>query len=211
MSGLLTGVIICNGEIRDYSHCRKYIDEARLIICADGGAAHARRMGIIPDILVGDFDSIFAGDLKHFMEMGVETVKFPAEKDMTDTELAADMAVKRGCRRVIILGGTGSRLDHTLSNIFLLKRLREAGVAGGCNEVALTGDRILLQREEGMKVSLLPLSDRVEGVSTRGLYYPLDNAVIRQGSSWGVSNEFTGETAEIVLERGLLLVIKSRE
>ena len=211
----MAAVIISNGTIEDYSYCRKYIDGADLIICADGGARHAAGFGITPHVLIGDFDSITQDDCGHFSSLGVETVRFPAEKDRTDTELAVDYAIKKGFRSIIIIGGLGTRMDHSLANIFLLKKMLDAGVTGMLaderNEVLLVRDRVSLRKEEGMKVTLLPLSESAGGIITRGLYYPLDGDTLGMGSTRGVSNEFEGETAEISVAGGLLLVIKSRD
>lgn len=211
----MTGVIVSNGSISDYSGCKRFFRDAGLVICADGGASHILKLGVKPDILLGDFDSISPDDMRLIEEGGTEVIRFPAQKDMTDTEIAAELAVERGCRKVIFLGCIGSRMDHTLSNILLLKRLLDAGVHGVLadekNEITLIKDGIKLVREEDARVSLIPISGRVEGVTTSGLYYPLDRATLEIGSTRGVSNEFTGNKAEVSIEEGLLLVIKSRD
>jgi len=211
----MNAVVICNGEILDYSFYKKYYDDADLVICADGGAAHAKRLGIRPDVLLGDFDSISEADYEYFQESGVRIIRYRAQKDMTDTELALEYALENGCSSVTIIGGLGSRADHSLSNVLLLKKLLDRGVKGTIvnerNEITLIRDRIALQREENVKVSLLQLSETVEGVTTKGLMYPLDNARMELGTTWGVSNEFTADTAEVSIRNGLLLVIKSRD
>ena len=211
----MKAVIVCNGSINDYACMEKYFEAAGLIICADGGAAHLRRFEIDPTILLGDFDSISDSDYKYFQEHGVEIVKFPAEKDMTDTEIAVELAMERGCDSIVIIGGVGTRLDHSLSNIFLLKRMLDKDVKGivanEFNEITLISDRIRIKREVGIKVSLLPVSEKVCGVTTKGLYYPLKDADIEIGSTWGVSNEFVDDMAEVTINKGLLLVIKARD
>jgi thiamine pyrophosphokinase len=211
----MLGVIICNGEIRDYGYYKKYLNRAEIIICADGGAVHARRFDIKPHVLLGDFDSISKEDFDYFKNIGVKIEKFPVEKDQTDTEIAVDYAIGKGCKSIIILGGIGYRLDHSLSNIFLLKKMLDRGVSGKIvdeyNEIILISDRIKLQKEENLKITLLALGEKVEGVTTRGLSYPLDDATLEQGSTWGVSNEFADEFAEVLIKNGLLLVIKSSD
>lgn len=211
----MTGVIVCNGSIEDYTYYNKYFNMADLIICADGGAAHLIRIGKKPDILLGDFDSISAGDFKFLKELGVEILKYPVEKDMTDTELAVNLALDKGCTYIVIIGGIGSRWDHSLSNIFLLKKLLDRGIAGIIvnerNEISVIKDKIILYKEENAKISLLPLTEVVEGVTTKGLYYPLNNATIEMGSTWGISNEFISEIAEVSIKSGLMLVIKARD
>ncbi|GAE86853.1 thiamine diphosphokinase [Acetivibrio straminisolvens] len=115
-------LIVCNGSIIDYSYHKKFFEEADFIVCADGGALHLQRLGIKPDVLLGDFDSIEDKHLEYYKEQNVEIFKFPSEKDMTDTELAVDTVIDKGYKDIVIIGGTGTRLDHTLSNIFCLSK-----------------------------------------------------------------------------------------
>lgn len=215
MIAISTAVIICNGSIEDFKFYDKFIDKADLIICADGGAVHARKMGVKPHILLGDFDSIPEDVLSYFKASGVNIMQFPPEKDMTDTEIAVELALKKGYGNIIIIGGIGSRLDHSLSNVFMLRRILAAGSKGIIvnehNEIAIFKDRFELFREENVKITLLPLTERVEGVTTQGLYYPLNDATLEMGSTWGVSNEFAADRAEITIKNGLMLLIKARD
>lgn len=211
----MTAVIVCNGSIKDYSYYEKYLSRAKHIICVDGGSRHLRNLGYTPDVLLGDFDSISASDLKEYRDMGVEILKYPPEKDMTDTELAVEYTARKGYKDVIILGALGTRFDHSLSNVLILKKMHDNGIKGVIineyNEIQLISDRITLDREDGVKVTLLPLTEKVEGVTTKGLKYPLKDATIYLGSSWGVSNEFEGDVAEVSIRKGLLFVIKSKD
>jgi len=211
----MTALIICNGSIGVYSYYNKFFADKPFIICVDGGASHARQLDVTPDILVGDFDSISGDDYSYFSSMGIEILRFPVEKNMTDTEIAVDYAINRGFRFITIIGGLGTRFDHSLSNVLILKKMLDNGVQGRIvneyNEITLINDRIVIDKERGLKVTLLPFCERVEGVSTKGMYYPLDNATIEIGSTLGVSNEFASETAEVSVKSGLLLVIKSRD
>lgn len=211
----MTGVIICGGSIRDHKYLGRYLEGADIVIAVDSGAAHLESLKAVPDLLAGDFDSISQADYDSLTARGVKTLCFPVEKDMTDSELAVELAMERGCSTVVLLGALGTRLDHSLSNVYLLKKLLERGVKGIIadehNEVYLTDNRITIEREAGSKLSLLPLSGCVKGVTTQGLYYPLKDATLEIGSSWGVSNEFVNETATITITDGLLLVIKSRD
>lgn len=208
-------VIVCSGTIIDYEYLKKYFEGAELVISVDGGALHLRRFGIKPDLLVGDFDSITSECLKEYESQEVEIVKFPVQKDMTDTEIAVEIALERGSSHVVFLGAMGTRLDHSLSNIFHLKKLYDSKVTGILaderNEITLIDSSIRLNRVEGMKVTLLPLTNIVKGVTTKGLMYPLYNATMNLGSSWGVSNEFSADIAEVTITEGLLLVVKSRD
>ncbi len=211
----MTCVIFCGGRIADYSYIKKYVGDASLIISADSGAHHCRALGIVPDLLVGDFDSVSSDDFCALEKAGAKAVRFPAEKDMTDSELAVEIAIDRGCSRIILLGAIGSRLDHSVSNLFLLKKLHDANVDGIIadekNEVRLISDYITLRREDDVFVTLLPINGTATGVTTRGLYYPLDNAVLAAGSSRGVSNRFSEEEAYVEVKNGCLLVVVSRD
>ena len=211
----MAAIIVCNGSIIDYSFYDEYFEQAEFIIGVDGGATHLKKFGIKPNVLLGDFDSIPKDDFEYFKNLAVEIIAFPKEKDMTDTELAAEFAVEKGYKEIIFLGALGSRVDHSLANIFILKSLLEKDIKGiivnETNEITLIKDRIEIKKSAGTKVTLLPLGERVEGVTTKGLYYPLDNAVLEVGSTCGVSNEFVSEIAEVSIKKGYLLVIKSRD
>ena len=151
------------------------------------------------------------------MQKNIEILRYPVEKDMTDSELALETAVGRGCKKIYILGAVGSRLDHSIANIFLLAKLLLKGVTGIIaderNEIFLVNDCITISQGEhaASKVSLIPFTGKVKGVSTAGLKYPLDNAELEIGSSLGISNEFSGTEAKITVQDGLLLVIVSRD
>ena len=157
-------------------------------------------LGVSPHILLGDFDSISEEDFRRIKSSGAEVCQFPVEKDMTDSELAVDIAVERGATEVVFIGCMGARMDHTLANIFLLKKLLDRGINAVLideyNEIRLIKDYISLDREEGMKISLLPFTARAVGVSTQGLYYPLSEATLEVGGARGVSNEFSSGSAD---------------
>ncbi len=208
-------VIFCGGTIEDYNSIKKYVQGAELLLCVDSGARHCRKLHVTPDYLIGDFDSICEDDLSALAEAGVPMIRFPSEKDMTDSELAIQISCEKGCNSIILLGAVGSRLDHSLSNIFLLKKMADLNVEGMIanehNEVMLINKSITLEREEGIFITLLPLAGSAKGVTTTGLYYPLDDATLEVGSSWGVSNQFADGIATVTVKEGFLLVIKSRD
>ncbi len=207
--------IFCGGEITDYDYIRRHLDGAGFVISADSGARHCIRLGIVPDIMAGDFDSVARNDFDALMDAGSEVLRYPAEKDMTDSELAVEIAINKGFNRVLLFGATGTRLDHSLSNVFLLKKLTDANIEGILinenNSLRLIKGELRLEQKEDAFVTLLPVAGNASGVTTRGLYYPLEDAVLEVGSSWGVSNRFSGETAIISVKQGYLLVIISTE
>lgn len=211
----MTCVIICGGEITDYEYMSIYLKEADLIISADSGARHCEGLRVLPDILAGDFDSVFCEDYSSMVKAGAEIARFPAEKDMTDSELAVEIALQRGCKRIILLGAIGSRLDHSVANIFLLKKLLDQNMEGLLanekNEVRLIKGSLELERDEWPFVTLLPFAGDAVGVTIKGFYYPLENATLKTGSSWGVSNIIKDAKARIDVREGYLLVIKSKD
>jgi len=211
----MEAVVVCNGEIKDYSFYEKYFKSSKLIICVDGAAYHLMKFGIRPHVLIGDFDSITGMEYNYFANLGVEIMKFPVEKDEIDTELAVEYAINAGCKEITLIGAIGSRFDHTLANVFLLKKMIDKGVRGWIinenNQITLIKDHIILEKQNNEKISLIPFSEKVEGVTTKGLYYLLNNATLKAGPTRGVSNEFTGNTAEVTIKKGLLLVIKARD
>jgi thiamine pyrophosphokinase len=216
-----SAVIIAYIENTDLSsRLRHQAEEAiaagALLICADRGGMTALRWGLQPDWVVGDLDSLepeALATLQAMPEVAWRTA--PAEKDETDLELALYTALEVGARDLIILGGLGGRLDHTLGNLYLLAapRLTEVGaqvcLLGENEEIFLLrgGDALHLEGNPGELVSLIPLSSAAQGIRTEGLYYPLRSETLWLGPSRGVSNEFTGQSATVTFDAGLLLVI----
>ena len=212
----MKGLIVCGGIIRDYDMVSKEASKADFIICADGGVTHAKKAGVTPGLIVGDMDSVVKDALACFKEKDIPIETYPTDKDMTDSEIGIWKAVDMGINDLVILGATKSRLDHCIGNVLVLKRLLDNNVKAVIkdenNEIRLINDKIELKKDEGYKVSLLPLTNEVRGITTRGLKYALDNGTLIMGKSIGVSNEFTKEeVARITIKEGLLLVIKSKD
>jgi len=211
----MRAILVCNGSINDYDDLKKYICQSDYIISVDGGAGHLRKMGIAPHILIGDFDSANSKDLKYFIDKGIEVCQFPKEKDMTDSELAIEKALEIGADEIIFIGAIGSRVDHSIANIFLLKKLLNIGVKACIinenNNIYMFNCTFSLAKKEGYKLSLIPISEKVTGVSTEGLKYKLDDATMTVGTSWGVSNEFQENTVTVTIKEGILLVCVSKD
>lgn len=207
--------IVTNGDIKDTDQLKRVLEGAAKIICADGAARHLRKLGIIPHILLGDFDSIDPEVLDWMKQQGASLFKFPERKDATDTELALDFALQEKPEEIVIIGGIGSRWDHSLGNIFLLKRLLDNRVRGyivnELNEITIMDTSLELEGKAGDVVSIVPISEEVKGISLYGFEYPLLNRDIAMGSSLGISNRLIQEKAKITVREGMLLVIKSKE
>ena len=166
----MRAVILSGGDIYDVAAVNIKRDD--FVICADKGARHLKSLGAEPDIFLGDFDSFKGGSGK------AEKIEFPPEKDKTDTCLAVDYAISKGYDDILILGALGGRADHSLANIFLLKYMLDKNVRGelydGKNRVFLTCNSFTVA-EKGAYVSLLPLFSDVEGLTLKGMKYPLNN------------------------------------
>lgn len=208
-------IIIASGQLARTEEIDRAFQNADLILAADGGANHLKAAGRLPHVILGDLDSIDAGTRDFYQASGVEIRTFPARKDQTDTELCIAYALERGVRQMTLVGVTGHRLDHTLSNIFLLKKLAEADVRAcildAHNEIYLVTDRLELTGTPGDLLSLVPVSSEVTGVTLEGLAYPLENQTLERGTSLGISNYFTSHRAVIRISDGLLIVTKSRD
>lgn len=208
-------VIIASGDLDYTEQMIRLIKNAHLIICADGGAEHLKQMGILPHVLIGDFDSIAPEDKAFLIENQVKILSFPPEKDKTDSALCIDYALDQKATDITLLGVTGTRMDHTLANIFLLKQMSQsnipARIINAFNEIHLVTTSISLKGQPGDFLSLIPASEKVTGITLEGLVYPLKNASIEMGSSLGISNCFKDKTAKVTIENGILIVTKSRD
>lgn len=181
------------------------------VVAADQGWALARRLDLDVDVLVGDLDSIDAADLATAEAEGVDVRRHRPDKDATDLDLALDLAVAGGARRLVVLDGGGDRFDHQVANVFVAARAaRHAEVTVVTTDSVLTivTDGRALHGQPGDTVSLLPLFGRVEGISTTGLLYPLSGEALISGSSRGVSNELVAPSARVTVEAGTLLAIQ---
>ena len=175
------------------------------VIAADSGMAAALALSICPDLLVGDFDSMEIPEAYR----GIPVCRLPAEKDETDTMTAARKAAEAGFGRIRIFGGTGGRLDHTLSNLFLLEELRRQGIGAqlcdGENLVlAVRDETVVIPRGRSGYFSVLPLED--VRVTVTGAKYPLHNRWIRRFDPFAVSNEVTAESAAVTVFGSALLI-----
>ena len=180
-----------------------------LILAADSGYKKALALDIVPDLLVGDFDSM---ERPASLPAGVEVYVSPCEKDDTDTMLACSLAIERGASSLLILGGTGGRADHGLSNILYLESLRNRGVdallTDGQNRIRVCRNTVLSLPDRGGYFSVMSLSDTCT-VTLSGCKYPLTHAVLRRELPYAVSNEVVGEaTVEIAGTAAVMETVK---
>jgi len=208
-------IIIGSGSIENDDLLTQVLARADRIVCADGGTGYLAENKIIPDMVIGDFDSIKDNARAFIQKNSIPVLKYPVKKDASDTELAVLWAMENRASEIIMMGTTGTRLDHTLANLFLMKKIALTGIRcriiDDHNEIFPVLDTLTLKGKPGELLSIIPASEKVEGVTLTGVEYPLENAEISMGSSLGISNCFTRETATIKIKKGFLLVTKSRD
>jgi len=213
-------ISIVSGGPADPEFVAGYLEKfgSDMVIAADRGLDTCACAGIVPDIVLGDYDSTdMRGRVDELRSSGAYVEVYPAEKDFTDTEAAVRCALSKGAEEIVILGATGGRLDHFLANLDLclvpLRQGVKCALVDEHNEIRLLDAGITLCAGDvaGRYVSLIPFTDRVSGVALTGMKYPLLNACLVRGSSLGVSNEMTGETARIDFREGILTLILSSD
>ncbi len=190
------------------------IQATDFLVGVDRGAVYLIQHNLQPDYVLGDFDSVTATELTQIRQSCPALAQYdPIAKDHTDTELAYTWAIEQRPQEIIILGGLGSRFDHTLANVHLLLQALQAGIAsriiGEHNEIFLTDGNVSVTKGRYTYISVLPLTPTVTGITLSGFQYPLQQATLGLGSSLGISNVLSGEAGTIQVETGQLLIIKS--
>ena len=207
--------IFIGGEV-DKSALTSPIPDNALVIAADSGYDNTKKLGFAErcDFIVGDFDSTKE---KAFCSRA-KIVRVPAEKDETDTQLAINIAIENGTDELYIVGGLSGRLDHTLSNLYLLEALAKEGIyatiCDGHNRVRYLKERssLLIAKDDYKYFGLIPTDKETKGVSIDGAKYPLKNAKLeRNDPSFAISNEVTENFAMVSTKKGGLFLIESKE
>lgn len=200
-------VIIGGADISRYERVRTYLREDDFYICCDSGLRHRAGLGIVPDLIVGDFDS---HDDPH---LNIETITLPCEKDDTDTVFAVKEALARGFQDFLLLGVIGGRLDHTLGNVSILMMLDSQGkravALDDFSEIQVVSAEPVQISGQYAYFSLLNITGVAKGITIKGAKYPLKDAEITCEYQYGVSNEvLPGMTAEVSVKTGRLLLLK---
>lgn len=206
--------IFVNGELRYPEALRAMIDRGDLLVAADGGYAHLRLLGLQPDVLIGDLDSVDPDDAERLASQGVHIEKHPAAKDETDLELALTWVLSAGCQRIRVAAALGDRLDQALGNLFLLMLPDlahcDVRLEDGHDEVFLIRTRATIIGRPGDRVSLLPLGNPAVGVSTQGLQYTLSGETLWPERTRGISNVMLDDHAAVEVADGILICIHTR-
>jgi thiamine pyrophosphokinase len=207
-------VLFANGELRNPAVVAEMLRPADYLVCVDGGLRHMHSLGLRPNLLIGDLDSVSPGEVLELEREDVRIQRYPVDKDETDLELAILAALKEGYRTMRLVAALGGRLDQTLGNLFLLTLPELSGcdirMEDGIEEAFIIRSREMVLGQPGDIVSLLPLAGSVTGVVTQGLRYPLHAETLWFDRTRGVSNVLLENQASIEVASGVLLVIHTR-
>lgn len=219
-------VIFLNGDRSDTSWVKPYIDDRTMLIGCDGGTRHILSLGYKPSAVIGDFDSLEypAGDIVGRLKQGGEQstdingtayVRYPADKDYTDSELAIRYAAEHGCRRIILAGALGTRLDHVLGNILLLAKDEfsslDLKIIEGGQEIYLVRGQARISGTPGDVISFIPVAGSARVSSSAGLKYDLSQYDLSPQANHGISNVLTQPIARVEVKTNVLLVIHQKQ
>ncbi len=204
-------IIFANGVLTDPAAARAAIRPGDRLLAADGGLHHLRRLGLAPDVLIGDLDSVEPSEVEDLRRAGGRVERFPVRKDKTDLELAVRLARAEGAGDILIFGALGGRWDQTLANLLLLAhedfRSVRIRLVDGAQQIYLIQATAAIEGRPGDTVSLISLQGDARGVTTDGLEYPLRDGQLPFGSTLGISNVLLGEQASVSVQDGLVVCI----
>ena len=201
----MKAVIIANGSLPKRNILRTLLSSCDIIVCADGGANHAKRLHITPDVILGDLDSISSSTKKYFSRT---PVLFIDDRYSTDLEKAITYCIQRNVHSADIAGAFGDRIDHTTGSLGCFKKFRkdiQLRLFDTNGVVSLIDKNVTVRTKKGQKLSLIPL-ERCTGVTSKHLKYELTNDVLELGLHEGISNEATASNVSIQVKKGTLLL-----
>jgi thiamine pyrophosphokinase len=207
--------IFANGELGRGELLRTMISSADWILAVDAGYRHLKVLGLRPDLVIGDLDSLAEMDLKEIQQQGIPIQRFPPAKNETDLELGINAALAQGCRCIRIACAGGGRLDQLLGNLALLFRPDLAGLdvrlEDGETEAFLIRSEAVVDGNPGDTVSLLPVGRAAGGALTEDLLYPLRLETLFQYQTRGISTVMQTGQARILVRDGILLCVHIRK
>lgn len=198
--------VFCNGYLKNPAKAKRAVKNCDLLIAADGGARYFLDMGLAPQVIIGDMDSINLDLWKN--KPDIKHIRYPADKDKSDAELAVEYALAQGCMQIILIAANGGRLDHTFGNIALAAAHpgRVAILDGTATLVAVDKtEKCILHGKIGTVVSLIPYNSNKITVRTNGLKYSLQDECLK-AVTHGLSNELSQPQACICVSNGILIV-----
>lgn len=198
--------IFLNGTFpEDDKFYKKLNIDSNHFYCADGGAKKAIELNIIPKEVWGDFDSLDETNLQILKEKNVIIKKFNKDKDFTDGELLISYVSSLNYNEIIIIGGFGGRMDHTLTNINLVFKYPNIVFVSELEKLFVINNNFKIKNKIGKTISFIPFSDTVEELTLNGFLYPLKNHTLKRGDSTCISNIVTSESANIEFKDGKLI------
>ena len=206
-------VIFLNGE---YKYSQEFMDklvsENAVCFCADGGANFAFKYGKMPEVIVGDLDSIEKGVLEYYKNKNVLMKKFPKDKDFTDFELILEEISKieknrNYLKKIFVVGGLGKRIDMTLSNLFLMEKHKNLVFLEENEEIFYAEKPFVLENKKGYGFSIIPISEKVEKLTLKGFKFETDKIDVKRESSRLVSNVIYQNEANVEFAKGMLIII----
>ncbi len=200
-----TALIVSGGDFSSPDLDLKY----DILIACDKGYGYAKNMRLTPDVVIGDFDS-FTG----IVDPGIKVLRYPIEKDDTDTMLAVKYALGEGCDRIVICSALGGRMDHTIANI---QSMAYAATHGALCEImseneymrTFTGGKTRVKERDGYSISLFSLSDECKDLTIEGAKYNLKNATLTNIFPLGYGNSREHDYVTISMSSGILLIVES--
>ena len=203
-------IIFAGGELEYTEFYRRLALDSDFIICCDSGSNHAHNLDIVPNLIVGDLDSIDGKVLAEFSKLNVEFHIFPKAKDATDLELAVEAAKQHSPHEITILGGFGGRVDHLFGNVNVLVAATLSGINISMldlhTKITVIQNTAEIAKEDYEYISLIPLAEGTR-ITACGLEYPLNKDILGLWTTLGISNKFCSDIAAITLESGLLLAV----
>lgn len=207
--------IFANGDFPHPEAILRSISSADLLIAADAGFKHLRKLGLLPAIIIGDLDSIDPTDLAFIQSLNIKVIKHPATKDKTDLELCLSYALSHSVEEIIITGAFGGRVDQILGNMILLTDPNLVGrrvkLDDGQTEAFFLPKHRTIAGRSGDTISLIPWGMPVSGVTTSGLAYSLKNETLLPYSSRSISNVMTSDECQIGFDHGTLFCVHIRK
>lgn len=201
----MRAVIIANGELNH----PLTLEQGDMLIAANGGAQYCLAAGVLPEVVIGDLDSLDARSMEKLEHAGVKLIRHPQRKDYTDLELALRYALEANVDDILLLGVLGNRWDQTIANLMMLASIPYPPIRmlDGAQEIRVihAGEEALIQGKRGDIVSLIPLRGEAQGITTQNLEYPLRGESLTFGSTRGISNVMLNKQAKVYLSEGMLL------
>lgn len=211
----MSALIIGSGSNIDIEKFESENLNIEYVICADGGLEKAESLNLIPNIIIGDLDSVNKTVLKKYLDMNIQLIKYPAEKNYTDMELAIEYAVEKQFNDIVLIGASGSRLDHTMANIMLIERYYKIGInikiIDNNNFIQIVTSNMAINNKKDYYVSIVPITDIIVGITLEGFKYPLNDVNVKRGSTLCISNQITSDIGNIILQSGTALVFISKD